>query len=237
MTFIRYKLRAKVHALDSEASDDSWDKVNAERRRLSCEITKWQEQYYMVAPQLCTSRSDNALSSEDIEDTTLGLPSEFDSSDRHAYGLHSLTTVELDLRKGEAYDAIREVRASASHVAGLKVQKKRHVRGVRNTTRANSVITTATRHLDHSAEEYNRSRIAILSLDPALGQDFPELTAKDYKIKGLEKGVFLGTGTVTEGWIWGFGSRSDQKMLTWQKDGLSDSVSLRYFFTAYRLTS
>lgn len=201
-----------------------WDKINAERRRLSCEIAKWQQEYNVVAPQICNFGSDDVVSSEDVEYVTLGLPSEFDANDRNTYGLHSLVSAELDLRKGEAYDSIREVRASASHVAGLKVQKKRHVRGVRNTTRADSVITTATRHLDFSAEEYNRSRAAILSLDPSLDHEFPELTAKDYKIKGLEKGVFLGTGMITEGWIWGFGHGCENKMEKWQKDGLSKSV-------------
>ena len=67
-------------------------------------------------------------------------------------------------------------------------------------------------HLEYSAQYYNQSQAAILSLDLSLDQAFHEITEKDYKIKGLEKGVFLGMGTITEGWIWGFGPHSDESM-------------------------
>ena len=231
-------MRAKIRLSDDDKNDsDSWVKITADRQLLSHEIVKWQQRYFALTPQFYNIDPDGIASDEgptNVEDATLCLPSDFDASDRVAQGLHSLASVELDLRKGEAYDAIREVRASASHVAGLKTQKKRHVRGVRNTTRAGSIITTATRHLEYSAQYYNRSRAAILSLDPSLDQAFPELTERDYKIKGLEKGVFLGTGTITEGWIWGFGPRSDESMEPWQEDGASKFIFVqrRYLLIA-----
>ena len=188
---------------------------------------KWQQRYFALTPQFNNIDSDGIMSDEgptNVEDTTLCLPSDFDTSDRVAQGLHNLALVELDLHKGEAYDAIREVQASASHVGGLKTQKKCHVCGVRNTTQADSIITTATQHLEYSAQYYNWSRAAILSLDLSLDKAFPELAKKDYKIKGLEKGVFLGTGTITEGWIWGFGPRGGESMEPWQEDGASKFI-------------
>ena len=119
---------------------------------------KWQQQYFALTPQFYSIDPDGIASDKgptNVEDATLCLPSDFDASDQVVQSLHNLASVELDLRKGEAYNAICEVWASASHVAGLKTQKKCHVCGVRNTTQADSIITTAMQHLEYSAQYYN----------------------------------------------------------------------------------
>ena len=73
---------------------------------------KWQQRYFALTPQFNNIDSDGIMSDEgptNVEDTTLCLPSDFDTNDQAVQGLHFLASVELDLRKGEAYDTIHEV--------------------------------------------------------------------------------------------------------------------------------
>ena len=116
--------------------------------------------------------------------------------------------MELSIRKGEAFNAICEVRSLVTHLAALYQQRRVHIKGVQNMTRAMGIINTGSRHRNEAVEDYNHARRSILSLDPTLDKQFPKLSYAHLKLKSIEKGVYLGTGREQDSWIWTFGPNS-----------------------------
>ena len=196
--------------------------VNAERWRLFCDIQKWSKRRLTELPQLMTFLVDHTLSNDDLDDIEnhkLWLPSDFDMVKCIELNLQKAVSIELELRKGEAYDALREVRASISHVAALVDKKRVHVRGTKNTTRAVSVIHTATEHRDLVAEEYNLARRAIISLDESYETDFRVITPTNLTVKPINSATAFNSGKNTDAWVWTVGIRSDESTSAWEDEG------------------
>ena len=208
---LRRRLRVRVKSLGPTPNRLDADKVLVEQHRLAADITKWHNNYKEVVPLALSLIADSSITEDDIpsiEDMTLQLPSDINPRDRDRVGLQALASVELSIRKGEAFNAIREVRSLVTHLAALYQQRRVHIKGVQNMTRAMGIINTATRHRNEAVEDYNHARRSILSLDPTLDKQFPELSYAHLKLKSIEKGVYLGTGREQDSWIWTFGPNS-----------------------------
>lgn len=196
--------------------------MKAERRRVFFDIEQWRRRQVVELPQLMDYLAERSITEDDIDDieqVTLWLPSDFDSESIQVHALQIAASLELELRKGEAYDSLREVRASVSHIAALSAQRRHNSGGVYNNTRAVKIIQTATKQRDNMAEEYNYTQRAIKRLDSTLEAEFQVLQEGDLVAKALYHGSALGTGKSRDSWIWKIGMAENEGSSEWQDTG------------------
>ena len=123
-------------------------------------------------------------------------------------------SIELELRKGEAYDMLRELRASISHI--LALNHRCVTEGTNDTTRAAKVISNATEHRDLVASQYIDTCDAILRLDADAAGFFPALLSEHLVAKPINNGTPLNAGSKTDSWIWTVGTCSEEGSTTWE---------------------
>lgn len=225
----RHRLRLKS-TLEMDELEDT--EVDTERGRLFGDILKWRQRQAIQMPQLAQHLAEDPLTEHDmrdVEERALWLPSDFDRVSIQEFGLDKPAEIELELRKGEAYGALRELRASISHIAALQTERRKHASGSSGRTRAANVVMTAIKHRDVAAEDYKEARRVIIMLDSSdhIKESFPLLEKGDLTIKSIEKGTDLGKGKVTDSWIWTVGVRSDELTSTWEDDSESIFLTVR----------
>lgn len=153
----------------------------------------------------------------------LGLPSDFPQSEHIRLGLESLVSIEIQLREGQANDALQALREDLRFEYSLRKQKQTHARGAGSNTRASTMLRNAGQKKMRSAQRYLTARNAMISLgcleaDSSFTERFPYLdTSKDLWMKDPTQLLNLGDGTRQESWIWRIGSRPNNAATTpWQ---------------------
>ena len=192
------------HSVDSELPI----KLEQERSNLSLEIAKWCKQQQDIMPDVMNHLPPSRLSSStSIEHEQLLLPSDLSPSERENCGVTHLVHQELQLRRGQAHDALRSLRAQVKYVTALSQQKnsrKNAVHGQYLNTRAGAVLSDAIQKRDGYKQKYRRTREAMIRLG-MLSDEFPELNDADLWRKDPLQYHRLGDGQKTEGWIWRVG--------------------------------
>ena len=172
---------------------------------------------------------DNADDSCDIEseNVRLYLPSEFTREERTRYKLDSMAQVELELRKGEANDAIQDLRLQINFRTALEGQKV-HVKYTKGNTRAAKIIQDASKAKNAAANAYRLAREAIISLGGNGINDYKDLEDAHLETKSVNEPRDPNQkGKVTDSWIYTkvtelSGSAADQA--EWDKDSKSTTV-------------
>ncbi|KAG8932301.1 hypothetical protein FRC01_014614 [Tulasnella sp. 417] len=107
------------------------------------------------------------------------LPSDFTPGDRAKYKLEKVAEKEAQIQVAEAHDALRRLR-NALGLKGLLLQnKKQHVRGYENTSKAKTSVLNAEKGIRRQAEAYRRAWFALNRLEVPLG---PETAAGDLRV-------------------------------------------------------
>lgn len=142
----------------------------------------------------------------EVESEVLYLPSDFDQQQIDKFDLHSLARVEIDLLKGEAYDALELIRQLVKHAAHLGQIKIKEARGVAQNTRAAKMTKDAHAKKRAAMNRYRDTRQRLLKLSGTADlPDFLELSDSDVWRKDTSRARKLGDGNFTEGWIWRIG--------------------------------
>jgi hypothetical protein len=180
-----------------------------------------------VSDQEPPTEDNNDLETEKI---CLHLPSDFSAHERRRLNLMSLASIELKLRKGEANDALQDLRSQLNFILGLEVQK-RGIRYTRNLTRAAKIIQDAGRARDAVADSYRAARAAIIALGGD-GEEYPALSAQDLRMKSIKGGRDPNQkGKETEGWVFKKVARLAGCAKTqeeWDKEGKRALLLLRF---------
>ncbi len=158
-----------------------------------------------VIPVVETDKSDTS----ELSDVVLRLPSDFSSAERERLALVGLATLELSIREGEAYDVLEELRQQLKKNSVLRLDKQRNYRGTHANTRFQRVFSEARRLKNHWVGEYERVRMALLSLGlPDNDDTFKPLTEADsWRRSTMEP--CIGEGMRQDGWIWRVGLGKD----------------------------
>ncbi|KAL0061228.1 hypothetical protein AAF712_011987 [Marasmius tenuissimus] len=137
------------------------------------------------------------------EDEELYLPSFFQDG---RYRDTALSRTEVELRKGQAFDAIQDLKYTLTHKMVLVRTKRKEAKGSLRNTRAAKYIRYVGRRTDSWKQKYRVARECLIRLgvtDGSADSDFPELKDEDVYRQGLEKKeAELGEGSKTAGWIW-----------------------------------
>ena len=138
----RRRLQVEVDEFKREMDDDDLQKFRATRRELYRKVLSWKETQLKHMPGLSdvlSKERDNTDDSCDLEseNVRLYLPSEFSNEERAQYKLESIAQIKLELRKGEANDAIQDLCLQINFRTALEGQKV-HVKYTKGNTRAGS---------------------------------------------------------------------------------------------------
>lgn len=196
--------------IDHTADSELPIKLEQERSNLSFEIAKWRKQQHDVMPDVLNHLPPSRLSpseSTSIEHEQLLLPSDLSPPEREKCGVTHLVHQELELRRGQAHDALRSLRAQVKYVMALSRQKNSRqnaIHGQYLNTRAGAVLSDAIQKRDGYKQKYRRTREAMIRLGMS-SEEFPELNDADLWRKDPLQYHKLGDGQKTEGWIWRVG--------------------------------
>ena len=116
----------------------------------------------------------------------------------------------MELHKGEAYDAVQDVKTAVKHINGLTYKKRALVRQAGPNTRAKEMIDDIRKRRDASIEKYTFSRKAMINLGSTQTgpkDEFPELTVADAAMKYVEQPHALGDGSKVMAAIWHAGGK------------------------------
>ncbi|KAJ6559495.1 hypothetical protein DFH09DRAFT_1316801 [Mycena vulgaris] len=140
--------------------------------------------------------------SEKPEKEELFLPSHFTAAMRSELKLEALAQVEYELREGQAFDALGEVR-TAIRTLNYNLQiKKAIIHGVGANTKSQNFLKTLSNDIQIAADTYRRARTALLALglsetDGAL----QELRKSDLFGKSGQR-VAMGHSKLVDSWFW-----------------------------------
>jgi hypothetical protein len=190
-----------------------------ERNRLQMDITNWRHDQLHLMPGSAERITNHEIGEPEME--ILFLPSDFPLAVRESLGFHHLGEVEMLLREGEAYDALRDLRSAVKHINGLSYEKRSSVRNSGPNTRTKQLIDDAKSKCDNWIEKYTAARQAMINLGCTRveeNDEFPKLTAADAVMKYTELPHALGDGSKSTGPLWRAGGR---KKLTLSSTSLS----------------
>jgi len=192
---------------DLKANNLSPEQVKTRRTQLGDEIRSWRKQQARALSHMedVHLRMDPAISSED---EVLFLPSDFSLQDRDSMGLNEAARIEVQLREGEANDAISSLCDSVLHKMVLLDAKNTNSRGVFQNTRALKYINATNERKNLSISRYREARHRLLFLTDFAKKtldDYPELLDSHTYAKNAATARELGDGSSTDSWIWTFG--------------------------------
>ncbi|KAF8511104.1 hypothetical protein JB92DRAFT_3118385 [Gautieria morchelliformis] len=191
------------------------------RLKLHRDIDKWRKSQVGHFPALQSLISE--AQHVDPEEEPLFLPSHFPTvAQRQKLGLYDLGLKEMELRRGEANDALDSVRLCMKQLSVNLAFKKKEIRGQRDNTRAQSILKSGIRERDKYVQKYHEAQAAMIQLGMAPDNaTYRPLCDTDLWMKGIVEGHALGDGSREESWIWrtGFGTTpSGASRTEWEKD-------------------
>lgn len=90
----------------------------------------------------------------DPETEPLFLPSSFSEETRSSYHLEDLAGIEMELRKGQAYDAIQDLKSSIQYMKGVLRVKVRNSGSQKRNTRSTIYVRKIRDNKETWAEKY-----------------------------------------------------------------------------------
>lgn len=196
------------------------NEIEAKRVKLRAAIDTWRKDQTLYMPDIMKFVSEASK----VEEERLLLPSSLGPSRRDFPWYTSLSNFERDLRKGQATDALTNLRLSLKYKDSLRTERKQVAYGNRNRTRASVLLERVADLVDHRADTYRRARDALVELGmAATDKEFPVLDPKDVVLKMVYSPKGLGTGKYTGSWIWEEGPRgvlSDAEEDEWEEEGM-----------------
>jgi hypothetical protein len=144
-----------------------------------------------------------------VEDMSLFMPSSLGTQICKEKGKPEAMELEIQLREGQANDALSELRMALAHKAMLFRTKIRQAKSVKTKTRAWDDIHRSEGSIQTHVSNYETARQALLHMD-ALKPHFKVIKKQDLKLSG---DVFeenrIGQKNDTLAWFWMTGSPED----------------------------
>jgi hypothetical protein len=177
------------------------------RKKLQQELITWRQTQFVVSPLLKPYIGAVDPTLPEMEE--LMLPSYFDQHMRKHLGLTSLATIEYQLREGQAYDALEDVREKIKIFNANLDFKKANVFGQRANTRAQAFLSQLAADKVNGAEEYRVARRALIRLGfSESDMSLQELHDDQLYGKDASRPARLGDSKKEDPWFWTVGRPS-----------------------------
>lgn len=162
------------------------------------------------------------------------LPSSFDVSDHQQLGLTELGKIEYQLRLGQAYDALEEVRTKIKIFNTNRDFKNKSIFGQGPNTRARQYLRTLSEDKVHAADKYRRAWRALLMLGlPKNHQPLRPLHDSELWGKDTSRPSQLGDTKLEEPWFWSVGipsGLSDTEHAEWKVECRGNTTIMELFY-------
>jgi len=165
------------------------------------------------------------------ESIILPLPSNIISV-KHRAGMESLTSVERELRKGQANDALEGLRIGLANKSLLLLRDVNQSTSTKQSTRAWSSVRNAQSQILLHARSYQRAWVALNSV--GTGEDlifYQKLEEKHLVVvKDITMAKRFGQGSETLAWFWRVGPSKDAITGEWMEEcECTELFSLSHF--------
>ncbi|KIN96680.1 hypothetical protein M404DRAFT_162485 [Pisolithus tinctorius Marx 270] len=133
------------------------------------------------------------------------MPSSIGTTKLTELGLHALVKEEMELRIGQANDCLDQLQTDLGNKAMLYRQNFQNAGSTREGTRTKKEIQKVVSQINKHARSYQRSRQAILQLEPAdcIREKYQEILPQDLGVsKDVTEENRFGQGTSKMAWFW-----------------------------------
>ncbi|ESK93539.1 hypothetical protein Moror_1637, partial [Moniliophthora roreri MCA 2997] len=197
-------IQRQLKALVAKGEADPTEVVK-QRAELRAQIAKWRVQQVKFTPSL-EKLILSLLTVATPEKEELYLPSSFvDAAERSRYTDPGLVFIECKLRRGQAYDSLRDLKYVLKHSGVLVRTKRQHSRGVTFNLRSTKLIREVSSKKTSWIQKYIQARVCLMRLGDTTGNadsDFPELKDEDMWMPAVGEDAVLGEGSRDVRWIW-----------------------------------
>ena len=149
------------------------------------------------------------------------MPSNIPSEDRKSLGLDDIATQELFLRKGQANDALENLRLALGHKALYYRTVVRKNKTNKKKTRSWAEVKQINNEIQSQASSYKRARRAMVSLgaDKETLKYYQPLTGKDLAVsKDIVEENRFGQRNDVMAWFWRVGERKGREGSDWMQE-------------------
>lgn len=186
------------------------DKIASEKltKKIRCMIEDWRasQRLYIPGSDYCNV---DLSSADEITHEELGLPSEYEESSEWNRNLCQMATIEVDLRKAEAREAIANTRSAVKKIGATVMDRDKNVKGYAGNTRAKLQLEDLQRRRDLHLSHYSAARTSLMRLRELLEDtsipELPSLMVEDTARKQPEWRRQIGDSRRQDGRIWGGG--------------------------------
>lgn len=203
-------------------TDGCPDTLNNGRQDLRKAIDQWRIRCNQLFPRLPPHPP-----ADHPEDEVLELPSSYSTGFFQQFGITSLAQIEYDIRLGDAYDAIDDIRTSI-HIYNASTHEKRtQIFGQRPITRALTILNSLKNDTRACAKRYGASYTALLAL--GLPEDSELKPIKDHDLWGKDMTLTAkqGDSKRKEPWYWVIGKPRDVSDDAWELECKHSFYKLR----------
>jgi len=199
-------LRAKISKTKTDTPDS--DNLITMQVKLQRELTVWRQIQLSRFPAL---RNELLLDDGHVAPETepLLLPSTFTKPTRTALGLNDLVDIELELRKGQAHDALAALRIAIKTFNANLQFKVAFVHHQRANTRAQAYLRTLQHEKKDATARYQRAYTALLHLGfSPEDKSLQPLHDNQLWMKDVSKTAQMGDSRKEDPWFWTVGRPS-----------------------------
>jgi hypothetical protein len=158
---------------------------------------------------------------EYAECLSLCMPSSLGQNIVKEAGLETLALQEIELRLGQANDALGDLRVELGHKSLLYRTKLRYSKNTKGKTRAWKEVNKSSMEVMKHVRRYERARRALVKLgvEDEILQKFQDIKKEDLKMSAdiLEENRF-GQKNTTMAWFWRLGPQGDSVGNDWMQE-------------------
>jgi hypothetical protein len=154
---------------------------------------------------------DESLEAGVAEDIRLMMPSALGAAECRRQGKTLLMSQEIELRLGQANDALENLRVALAHLCLLYRVEIRHAKSQKVMTRAQAQVKQANRTVNKHVGTYRQAYQALLNMEAQIPQ-FQPITREDLKMSGdIVEENRIGQRNDTMAWFWRIGGNGEKE--------------------------
>lgn len=203
----RREISLVLSEIDQDGTEDS--SIVKLRKKLRVRIDAWRQVQQTLFVDFFSSEGlsfEKKSSLDAPEQEHLYLPSSLTPTQIKIFRLDSLALIELNLRQGRMYDAIRSVQFARKACDALNRDKNKNARGQLQKTRASKQLQIPERVITSEIANYNACQAALVALG---GSEYvthlPVMTREDTYRKSTHSRRSPGDSRINNGRIYNTG--------------------------------
>ncbi|KAJ3963554.1 hypothetical protein EV361DRAFT_174355, partial [Lentinula raphanica] len=192
------QLQARVQRLAQTCKEKPTQQLRTNRTTLATRIGKWRKLQAQYMPSTVLAHQ----ASQEVENESLLLPSDFTASERLRHHLVGLATKQAQMLEIALGDLVQMLQTTVKTLSAAYERKHKHARGQDANTRANEGIRTIESKRLILVSEYKLFRLQLQALDSLDTAKWPTLSIQDTYRKPTEKRRSPGDSRMMDGTLW-----------------------------------